>query len=122
MTFTIEPMINLGGYELIILDDDWTAITLDGSLSAQFEHTILVTEHGSEIVDIFLDQPLRYINAGPDLVENLVLGNQTIRIPDEKTQHLEGFVRNWNGLFALPEALIRQVHPEASCVFVGHLV
>lgn len=46
MVFTIEPMINLGGHELIILDDQWTAVTRDGSLSAQFEQTILVTENG----------------------------------------------------------------------------
>jgi len=50
MTFTIEPMINIGGYECEILEDDWTAITVDGSLSAQFEHTILVTETGHEIL------------------------------------------------------------------------
>jgi len=48
MVFTIEPMINLGGYDLIVLDDQWTAVTKDGSLSAQFEQTILVTEEGSE--------------------------------------------------------------------------
>jgi methionyl aminopeptidase len=48
MVFTIEPMINLGGHELIILDDQWTAVTKDGSLSAQFEQTILVTEKGYE--------------------------------------------------------------------------
>lgn len=50
MTFTIEPMINLGGYEVEILDDDWTAVTIDGKLSAQFEHTILVTSEGHEIL------------------------------------------------------------------------
>ena len=48
MVFTIEPMINLGQKELRILDDNWTAITRDGSLSAQFEQTILVTEDGYE--------------------------------------------------------------------------
>jgi methionyl aminopeptidase len=48
MTFTIEPMINLGAKELIILDDEWTAITKDGSLSAQFEQTLVVTEDGYE--------------------------------------------------------------------------
>jgi methionyl aminopeptidase len=41
-------MINLGGAELIILEDQWTAVTKDGSLSAQFEQTILVTETGWE--------------------------------------------------------------------------
>lgn len=50
MTFTIEPMINVGTYEVRILDDDWTAITADGKLSAQFEHTVLVTESGYEIL------------------------------------------------------------------------
>jgi len=50
MTFTIEPMINLGGYEVEVLDDGWTAITLDGSLSAQFEHTLVVTKKGCEIL------------------------------------------------------------------------
>ncbi len=48
MVFTIEPMINLGKKELRILDDNWTAVTKDGSLSAQFEQTILVTEDGCE--------------------------------------------------------------------------
>ncbi len=50
MTFTIEPMVNLGGYEVEVLDDDWTAVTRDGSLSAQFEHTVLVTLDGCEIL------------------------------------------------------------------------
>jgi methionyl aminopeptidase len=48
MVFTIEPMINLGSHKLHILDDGWTAVTADGSLSAQFEQTVLVTEHGYE--------------------------------------------------------------------------
>jgi len=46
MVFTIEPMINLGKKALNILDDNWTAVTRDGSLSAQFEQTILVTDNG----------------------------------------------------------------------------
>jgi methionyl aminopeptidase len=50
MTFTIEPMINVGTYKCEILEDGWTAVTLDGSLSAQFEHTILVTEDGHEVL------------------------------------------------------------------------
>jgi methionyl aminopeptidase len=48
MVFTIEPMINLGKKELHVLADKWTAVTNDGSLSAQFEQTILVTETGYE--------------------------------------------------------------------------
>jgi len=50
MTFTIEPMVNVGEYEVEVLDDDWTAVTKDGSLSAQFEHTVLVTLDGVEIL------------------------------------------------------------------------
>jgi len=48
MVFTVEPMINLGKKELKILDDNWTAVTADGSLSAQFEQTVLVTSNGCE--------------------------------------------------------------------------
>ena len=48
MVFTIEPMINLGKKELNILEDNWTAVTRDGSLSAQFEQTLLVTPDGYE--------------------------------------------------------------------------
>ena len=50
MCFTIEPMINLGHYAVDHLDDDWTVVTEDGSLSAQFEHTILVTATGIEVL------------------------------------------------------------------------
>ena len=50
MIFTIEPMINIGGYECEVLDDGWTAVTKDGSLSAQWEHTLLVTSSGVEVL------------------------------------------------------------------------
>ena len=49
MIFTIEPMINLGDHETKILNDGWTAVTKDKSLSAQFEHTIGVTKNGCEV-------------------------------------------------------------------------
>ena len=49
MIFTIEPMINLGNYETKTLNDGWTAVTKDKSLSAQFEHTVGITENGYEI-------------------------------------------------------------------------
>ena len=49
MIFTIEPMINIGNYETKTLNDGWTAVTKDKSLSAQFEHTIGVTKEGYEI-------------------------------------------------------------------------
>ncbi|MEO7752651.1 MAG: type I methionyl aminopeptidase [Terracoccus sp.] len=50
MTFTIEPMLNLGGAAWEMWDDRWTVVTKDRSRSAQFEHTILVTESGNEIL------------------------------------------------------------------------
>ncbi len=50
MTFTVEPMINEGLPETVVLDDNWTAVTEDNKLSAQWEHTILVTEDGCEIL------------------------------------------------------------------------
>ncbi len=52
MTFTIEPMINQGTPHCTILDDNWTAITRDGKLSAQVEHTILVTDDGYEVLTL----------------------------------------------------------------------
>ena len=49
MTFTIEPMINAGKYDVKMLNDGWTVVTKDKSLSAQFEHTLGITENGYEI-------------------------------------------------------------------------
>jgi methionyl aminopeptidase len=53
MVFTIEPMINLGKHNLHVLSDNWTVVTDDGSLSAQFEQTVLVTNNGFEILTPF---------------------------------------------------------------------
>jgi methionyl aminopeptidase len=50
MTLAIEPMVNEGRYEVLILDDGWTAVTIDGKLSAHFEHTILITSDKPEIL------------------------------------------------------------------------
>ena len=50
MVFTIEPMINIGNYEVEIMEDGWTAVTKDRSLSAQFEHTLVVTRTGCEVL------------------------------------------------------------------------
>jgi len=50
MTIAIEPMVNTGGHEVVVLDDGWTAVTMDGTLSAHFEHTILVTEDQPRIL------------------------------------------------------------------------
>jgi methionyl aminopeptidase len=52
MVFTIEPMINQGDWRHLMWDDRWTAVTIDGKRSAQFEHTILVTERGVEILTL----------------------------------------------------------------------
>ena len=52
MFFTIEPMINIGKADIKILDDGWTAVTRDRKLSAQYEHTIGVTENGFEVFTI----------------------------------------------------------------------
>ena len=60
MLFTIEPMINLGKPHVKILSDGWTAVTRDRSLSAQFEHTVGVTETGCEVFTLSprgLDRP-----------------------------------------------------------------
>lgn len=53
MTFTIEPMINIGKRHCKVLEDGWTVVTKDKSWSAQFEHTICITEAGHEIMTTF---------------------------------------------------------------------
>jgi methionyl aminopeptidase len=50
MVLAIEPMINAGAKEIRTLDDEWTVVTCDGSLSVHFEHTIAITENGPEIL------------------------------------------------------------------------
>ncbi|MDB9528112.1 type I methionyl aminopeptidase [Oscillatoria sp. CS-180] len=52
MVFTIEPMINVGSHEVEVLADGWTALTADRKLSAQFEHTIAVTEDGADVLTL----------------------------------------------------------------------
>ena len=52
MTLAVEPMINIGTYEVEWLEDDWTVVTVDGSLSAHYENTILVTEGRPEILTL----------------------------------------------------------------------
>lgn len=52
MTLAVEPMVNVGSYEVETLDDDWTVVTKDRSLSAHFEHTIVITENGFEILSL----------------------------------------------------------------------
>jgi methionyl aminopeptidase len=50
MVFAIEPMVTAGSPQVRVLDDEWTADTADGSLAAHFEHTILITENGPEVL------------------------------------------------------------------------
>jgi methionyl aminopeptidase len=50
LVVAVEPMVNVGGWETSVLPDGWTVVTEDGSLSAHFEHTIAVTEHGNEVL------------------------------------------------------------------------
>jgi methionyl aminopeptidase len=52
MVLALEPMVNAGGFQVETLDDGWTAVTQDGSLSAHFEHTVAVTEDGPEILTL----------------------------------------------------------------------
>lgn len=66
MTFTIEPMINLGDWQVEVLSDGWTVVTKDRKLSAQFEHTVLVTETGVEI----LTQRDRILKNSEDIVRD----------------------------------------------------
>lgn len=52
MTFAVEPMVNAGGHEIRILDDGWTVVTQDGSLSAHYENTVLITQGGPELLTV----------------------------------------------------------------------
>jgi len=56
MTFTIEPMVNQGSRKVVQEDDDWTVVTADGKLSAQFEHTVAVTATGVEVLTLRSDE------------------------------------------------------------------
>ncbi|MGB4101578.1 MAG: type I methionyl aminopeptidase [Alphaproteobacteria bacterium] len=67
MIFTVEPMVNIGGYQVKVLSDGWTAVTKDKSLSAQFEHSLGVTETGVEIFTLSptgLDRPPYALSGG----------------------------------------------------------
>ena len=63
MIFTIEPMINAGKYQVKVLPDEWTTVTKDHSLSAQFEHTVAVTETGFEIFTLSAAERERFASA-----------------------------------------------------------
>ena len=63
MTIAIEPMINLGRPDVRTLPDRWTVVTVDGSLSAHFEHTVLITENGARILTV--PSPTPAVQASP---------------------------------------------------------
>ncbi|MDI9347220.1 MAG: type I methionyl aminopeptidase [Methylacidiphilales bacterium] len=58
MTITIEPMLNIGKRNVMVLEDDWTVVTKDGTLSAQWEHTILITKSKAEVLTLRNDECL----------------------------------------------------------------
>ena len=55
MTLAIEPMVNAGTWDVYVLDNDWTAVTADGKLSAHYENTILITDGEPEILTMAED-------------------------------------------------------------------
>ncbi|MFQ6673011.1 MAG: type I methionyl aminopeptidase, partial [Candidatus Tectimicrobiota bacterium] len=57
MVIAIEPMVNMGGWQTRVLDDDWTVVTADGSLSAHFEHTIAITAEGPQVLTALENHP-----------------------------------------------------------------
>ena len=57
MVFTLEPMVNEGAPDTRVLDDKWTAVTVDGKLSAQYEHTVAITRDGPDVLSRFEDLP-----------------------------------------------------------------
>ncbi len=63
MTFTIEPMINQGTWKTKIMPDKWTAITKDRKLSAQWEHTLVVTDNGCEVFTVRPEEDLSFLNS-----------------------------------------------------------
>lgn len=50
MVLAVEPMVNMGGYEVQVLEDGWTVVTVDGSLSAHFEHSVAITDDGPQVL------------------------------------------------------------------------
>ncbi len=85
MTFTIEPMINLGDWRCDILADGWTALTADRALSAQFEHTVLVTEHGVEILTAGSGELERLATTGIDIPSTVRIGGLVASHPPGET-------------------------------------
>ena len=64
MVFAVEPMVNVGGEETVVMDDGWTVVTADGSLSAHFERTIAVTDDGPEVLTVPGSAPVATAGTG----------------------------------------------------------
>ena len=77
MTFTIEPMLNLGTHEWVMWDDDWTVVTRDQRRSAQFEHTLLVTPTGAEVLTL----PSGAVTRWPAPAGHVDCGRRSCRTP-----------------------------------------
>jgi hypothetical protein len=65
MVLAIEPMVNAGKAAVKVLSDGWTAVTVDRSLSAHFEHTVVVTREGTEILTLLTDDVVRVRELAP---------------------------------------------------------
>lgn len=72
MTFTVEPMINEGTWHSKVLQDGWTAITTDGKRSAQYEHTLAITEEGVQIMTVLNDEGTWEVPGGVELRTDLL--------------------------------------------------
>ena len=68
MTFTVEPMVNVGAAGVTMWDDGWTVATADGQRTAQFEHTLLVTEDGHELLTLPAEGPPAEVLFAPEPV------------------------------------------------------
>jgi hypothetical protein len=71
----------------------------------------VVAEGEAQVVDVVLDQALGHADIAPDPVEDVVLGQQAVRVIDEQPEKLEGLVTDGNGLIALPQAFVPQIEP-----------
>merc|ERR1712238_186871 len=99
--FTVEPMINLGVHGDITWGDNWTAVTSDGKRSAQFEHTVLVTDKGCEILTARDNEPV--MSWTPDLINPNSLISQNRRQRFYFTLYFvsSNIVKYWLQLFSV---------------------
>ncbi|KAL9093124.1 MAG: hypothetical protein Q9159_000483 [Coniocarpon cinnabarinum] len=93
MCFTIEPMINLGSYRDKTWPDDWTSVTQDGMRSAQFEHTLLVTEDGVEVLTARLEDspggPVAMPTAGQETAQTLEKKSESVEAAKKGVEEMK---------------------------------